>query len=358
MKSFASQLIDWQHRYGRHDLPWQATSDPYRVWLSEIMLQQTQVQSVIGYFNRFVARFPSVATLASATEQEVLALWSGLGYYQRARNLHACAQKIMHHHGGQFPRTSAELMQLPGIGRSTAAAIAAIVFKERAAILDGNVKRVLARVFCVEAPWGSPALEKKLWQRAQTLLPVNGEDMPRYTQAIMDLGATVCRARNPVCGSCPVASHCLALKNNCVVRYPLPKPLRTIPQRHAWWCVLKNDHGVWLTQQPVKGIWPGLWVPWQLDRNALPKNWLQIAQHLIGVQKIRHTFSHYRLLVEAGVVVWQKEAPPSGASAALQFFSWDQALALPLPAPVHKLLLTLCPSGKANGGAPRRNSRF
>lgn len=348
---FAELLLTWHRTHGRHDLPWQSVPpDPYKVWVSEVMLQQTQVATVIPYFHRFVARFPTVHALANATEQEVLGLWSGLGYYQRARNLHACAQKILDSHRGKFPRSAAELNTLPGIGRSTAAAIASAVFSERVAILDGNVKRVLARVTRADAPWQSPQLERLLWQQAQDRLPLDTKAMPAYTQAIMDLGALVCRARDPLCKACPVARCCEAHSHDQVTNYPKPRVKRAVPTRAAYWAVLVSARGVWLQRQPDRGIWPGLWVPWQLDLSVQPMNWQRTVKGLREVRKMRHSFSHYRLEIEAGVIAWEKTSAPQGAPQDLQQVNWSDVFALGLPAPVRKLLLTLCPFERVSGG--------
>lgn len=357
-EGFAQRLIRWQRQHGRHDLPWQTRpADPYRVWLSEVMLQQTQVATVIVYFNRFVARFPSLQALASADEQEVLALWSGLGYYQRARNLLACARSIMANHAGRFPDSAQQLMLLPGIGPSTAAAIAATVYQERSAILDGNVKRVLARMTRAQAAWGSPALERELWQEAQQRLPRAPHDMPVYTQAIMDLGAMVCRPKQPQCDQCPVASECAAARAGEVDRYPLPRLRRQVPKRLAYWAVCCNAHGVWLAQQPTSGIWPGLWLPWVIDPHALPSGWLKTISHLREIEEIKHSFTHYRLTISVAVLSWPGRGRPSGAPKGLQYFDWPAALCLPLPAPVSKLLLRLCPVGIKTDAEPSRNSR-
>jgi A/G-specific adenine glycosylase len=350
---FAQRLLAWHKTHGRHDLPWQQSPpDPYKVWVSEIMLQQTQVATVIAYFERFMQRFPSLQALAIASEQEVLALWSGLGYYQRAKNLHACAQQLMHEHGGQFPQTAQGLQALPGIGRSTAAAIAATVFQERVAILDGNVKRVLARVTRADAPWQSPALERLLWQEAAQRLPKTSKDMPAYTQAIMDLGALVCRAREPLCKACPVASLCLAQTHKEVGRYPLPKVKKTIPTRNAYWAVLLDDNGVWLEQRPDRGIWPGLWAPWHLDLAKMPGNWQQTASGLNEVIKISHSFTHYHLEIEAGVIQWQSAKAPQDAPQGLAFVCWKDVFALALPSPVRALLLRLCPFATKSDAEP------
>ena len=208
----AEAVVDWQARYGRHDLPWQNTQDPYRVWLSEIMLQQTQVVTVLDYFTRFIVRFPDVATLAQASLDDVLALWSGLGYYSRARNMHRCAQQVMIQHAGVFPQTAQLLQSLPGIGPSTAAAIASLCFQERVAILDGNVKRVLTRFLGFGADLAHQANERLLWQQAAKLLPNDDRPhhMPGYTQGMMDLGATLCTSKKPACGRCPLQSACVA----------------------------------------------------------------------------------------------------------------------------------------------------
>ena len=220
----APALVQWQAQHGRNHLPWQATRDPYRVWLSEIMLQQTQVATVLGYYSRFLAALPDVAALAAASTDDVMALWSGLGYYSRARNLHRCAQAVMREHGGQFPRSAAVLATLPGIGRTTAAAIAAFCFEERSAILDANVKRVLTRVLAFEGDLAQAAQEKALWALAEQLLPEHGHDMPRYTQALMDLGATVCTPRQPACSQCPLQAVCQAHQAHAAERYPHQNP--------------------------------------------------------------------------------------------------------------------------------------
>lgn len=384
-QTFAQRLIDWQQDAGRHDLPWQSSPpDAYRVWLSEIMLQQTQVQTVIPYFHRFIQRFPNLEALANAGEQDVLALWSGLGYYQRGRNLLACAKEIQTRFGGRFPDKAETLATLPGIGPSTAAAIASVVYQERVAILDGNVKRVLARVTCADAPWGSPALERRLWQEAQSRLPQHTEQMPRYTQAIMDLGAMVCRAKNPACNLCPVRDDCRSYATQSVADFPKPKIKRVTPTRQAHWAVLCNSAGVWLMQQATQGIWPGLWVPWRLDLQAMPTDWERTAASLVRVIEIKHAFTHYKLDISAGVIVWpqgsatksslvnksgkgmseakqarhrtSKESLPSGAPADLLFFSWTDAFALPLPAPVRTLLTKLVPFETVSGVELRKSN--
>jgi A/G-specific adenine glycosylase len=357
-KTFAVQLVRWQRRHGRHGLPWQQPPlDIYRVWISEIMLQQTQVQTVIPYYQRFMQRFPTLEALASAALSDVLALWSGLGYYRRARHLHACAQAVMTEHGGAFPKRAEALAKLPGIGPSTAAAIASLVFHERVAILDGNVKRGLARLTCAQAPWASPALESELGDHALMLLPQDTALMPAYTQAMMDLGATICRPREPLCDACPVSMHCLAHARQQVDRYPQPRLARTLATQQLVWAIFMNAAGVWLAPQSDRGIWPGLWLPWALDLAQQPRGWKKTARSLREVITVRCVLTHRRLEIAAGVFDWHAMQPPVGAPQDLRFFAWGEALALPLPAPVKKLLLRLCPSGKAIGAAPRRNNR-
>ena len=253
----ASAVITWQRQHGRHGLPWQGTRDAYRVWLSEVMLQQTQVSTVLGYYARFLERFPDVQALAGAPLDDVLALWSGLGYYSRARNMHRCAQAVVAEHGGRFPASSALLATLPGIGRSTAAAIAAFCFGERAAILDGNVKRVLTRALGFAGDLSSSAEEKRLWAEAESLLPARDVDV--YTQGLMDLGATVCSTRQPACLLCPLASMCMAHAAGTPERFPVKtKRLKRGQRQHAllW---LRQGEQLLLQQRPEKGVWAGLW---------------------------------------------------------------------------------------------------
>jgi len=275
----AERLVAWQRQSGRHHLPWQGVQDPYRVWLSEIMLQQTQVMTVLGYYERFLKRFPDVKALAAASLDEVLTLWSGLGYYSRARNLHRCAQAVAQHFDGVFPRSAEALCQLPGIGPSTASAIAAFCFDERISILDGNVKRVLTRALA----WGEDLAmvrhERALWQVAHTLVPARAQDMANYTQGLMDLGATVCSVRKPNCPACPWSDLCVARAQAQVEAFPVKTRKLKRSQRESWCLWLEHDEAVWLVQRPATGVWAGLWtlplfdseaalraqvVPWQL----------------------------------------------------------------------------------------------
>jgi A/G-specific adenine glycosylase len=257
--SFAGLVVAWQLSHGRHDMPWQKQRDAYRVWLSEIMLQQTQVTTVLGYYARFLARFPTVADLAQAELDHVLAEWAGLGYYSRARNLHRCAQAVVADHGGEFPRSAEALSQLPGIGPSTAAAIAAFCFDERSAILDGNVKRVLSRALGFGEDLAEKRHERALWSSAQVLLPERASDMPAYTQGLMDLGATVCSLRKPACIACPLQSGCIAAGEGQPEAYPVKTRKLKRKQRENWWLWLERDGCVWLEQRPAPGVWAGLW---------------------------------------------------------------------------------------------------
>ncbi len=341
--SFSSRLVRWQKQAGRHDLPWQqkgGAGDPYRVWLSEIMLQQTQVATVIPYYRRFLARFPDLASLATAPPQDVMALWSGLGYYARARNLQRAAQAIVATHGGRFPQRIEDIAALPGIGRSTAAAIAVFAFGARAAILDGNVKRVLARVFGIEGFPGDKAVEQRLWALAESLLP--NRALTHYTQGLMDLGATLCTRARPRCGDCPVAAQCVARREDRVAELPTPKPRRAIPQRTVTLLVLRHRGRVLLEQRPPKGIWGGL-----LSLPELPAG--KNPQHHVGqrfgstvappaaLPVVRHAFTHFRLEITPLLCKVSRCNTPEGSV-------WWRLKALdtaPLPAPIRKILASL-----------------
>jgi len=334
--SIAQRVVRWQRRHGRHDLPWQGTRDPYRVWLSEVMLQQTQVATVLNYYPRFLARFPDVAALAAAPLEDVLALWSGLGYYGRARNLHRCAQAVVAEHGGRFPPSSAALVALPGIGRSTAAAIAAFCFGERAAILDGNVKRVLTRAIGFGGDLAKPTEQRALWQAAEALLPARG--IESYTQGLMDLGAQVCSARRPACDCCPLAAVCVARAQGAPERYPLKtKTLRRGRRRHAllW---LRRGNAVWLAQRPPKGVWAGLMSLPEFDDpgalQALVDRWPGKGDWLPNVE---HALTHFDWTLQP--LRWtlpaRAKAPDLGPG---RWVTRDQALTLGLPAPVRRLL--------------------
>jgi A/G-specific adenine glycosylase len=260
--TFAETMVSWQKTHGRNHLPWQNTQDPYRVWLSEIMLQQTQVTTVLGYYAKFLAHFPTVAELAAAPQDQVMGLWSGLGYYSRARNLHQCAQDVMTRFGGVFPQTAQELMTLPGIGRSTAAAVASFCFSERVAIMDGNVKRVLTRVWAYDADLSVSQNEKTLWEKAEAALPSRQlkTAMPRYSQALMDLGATLCLPRKPHCPSCPVRGECQAHALGSPEKFPVKTRKLKRSSEVLWLLMALNKKGeVWLEKRPAKGIWASLY---------------------------------------------------------------------------------------------------
>ena len=256
--TFSERLITWQRQHGRHDLPWQV-SNPYAVWLSEIMLQQTQVATVLDYYPRFLARFPSVEDLAAAPQDEVLALWAGLGYYSRARNLHKAAQQVVEQFNGAFPATRTEWETLCGVGRSTAAAIAAFAFQQRETILDGNVKRVLCSVYAQDGLPQDKKFEHQLWQLAESLLPPARADMPAYTQGLMDLGATVCKRSKPLCVQCPMADICQAKAQNRIDELPRRKTAAAVTTLPLYWLVVRQSNGaVLLEKRPQKGIWGGL----------------------------------------------------------------------------------------------------
>ncbi|EJN06697.1 A/G-specific adenine glycosylase [Herbaspirillum sp. YR522] len=343
--SFSAEVIAWQKQHGRHKLPWQNTRDAYRVWLSEIMLQQTQVAAVIPYYQRFLARCPDVFSLAAAPSEDVMSLWAGLGYYTRARNLHKCAQRVVAEYGGRFPDDPALLAELPGIGRSTAAAIAAFSYGRRAAILDGNVKRVFARVFGVDGYPGAKPIEDKLWQRAVALLPE--QDIEAYTQGLMDLGATLCVRGTPACARCPLAGRCVALTQDRIGELPVSKPKKAVPERETVMLVVTNGHDVLLEQRPDSGIWGGLLsLPEiavgdaaQLDAavHALLGPYGQIAA-CRKLQPFSHVFTHFKLHVAPYQVALEARASMT-AQQALLWYPARRLADAPLPAPVKKLLL-------------------
>ncbi len=298
MSGFATRLLDWFDAHGRHDLPWQHPRTAYRVWVSEIMLQQTRVETVIPYFLSFMDRFPDVRALAMAPADEVLHLWAGLGYYARARNLQQAARLLVERHGGELPAEPAALQALPGIGRSTAAAILAQAFGQAEAILDGNVRRVLARHAGVDGWPGSPGVQRRLWSLAEARVP--GFRMADYTQAIMDLGATVCTRGRPDCGRCPVAADCVALAQDRVAELPTPRPGRALPVRTRWAGLLRSPEGVFLERRPASGIWGGLYSLPERDDAMELRDWIlsrwPAAQPIkLPVDRIGHVFSHYRL---------------------------------------------------------------
>jgi A/G-specific adenine glycosylase len=322
---FAQKLILWQRRHGRHGLPWQGTRDPYRVWLSEVMLQQTQVAAVVPYYQRFLARFPDVETLGAASEEEVLALWSGLGYYARGRNLLHAARAVAAR--GGFPRQAASLAELPGVGPSTAAAIAAFAFGERAAILDGNVKRVLARRFgAVE--------EKTQWALARRLLP--SRDIETYTQALMDFGATLCTRASPSCERCPLARECVARREDRIAELPVPRRRKALPLRTASWLVLLHRGEVLLERRPSEGLWGGLWVfP---EGGIRRREWRVVSTAKLA--PVEHGFTHFRLRARPLRVDLAAKGTRS-RSDQRKWFPLALAARAAVPAPVRSLLLAL-----------------
>ena len=411
--SFASRLILWQRTHGRHDLPWQGANgmtrcaqasgagmpsprrlpqsagsaitsdlasvvgspsrmasrsisnvseaDAYRVWLSEIMLQQTQVATVIPYYRRFIASFPDIAALAAATEDQVLAHWSGLGYYARGRNLRRAAQIIVEKHHGKFPHQYEQILELPGIGRSTAAAICALAWHERRAILDGNVKRLLAR-YCGIAGWaGNKEVETQLWQQAEALLPPG--DVATYTQSLMDMGATVCTRSRPKCAACPVQAGCIALQTERIAEFPAPRPRKAMPEKYATFLLLMHGTDILLEKRSGSGIWGGLWCPPQFDDEGAAREWFvrngMDASHGERLETFTHTFTHFKLHITplkiqlarkplraaqpGSVCCWgfsplQPRRTPCGCSVWLDV---EEALQAAIPSPVRSLLQTI-----------------
>ena len=336
MTDFANRLLAWFDTHGRKDLPWQV-ADPYCIWVSEIMLQQTQVQTVIPYYERFLRAFPTVTALADADIDAVLEHWSGLGYYARARNLHAAAQRIRDEFNGRFPRDFEDACALPGIGRSTAGAILALAFGQRHAILDGNVKRVLSRHRAVAGWPGKAAVAKELWAIAEAHTPT--ERVAEYTQAIMDLGATLCARSSPRCDACPVRGDCQALLQGRVAQYPGRKPRKEKPLRTTTMVLAVRDGAVYLERRPPAGIWGGLWSLPELDDGNVD-DWCQArlaaeGQDIRSWNTLRHSFSHYdldirpvvvqidgasRTVADCDAATWHRldDAPPGGIAAPVQ----------------------------------------
>jgi A/G-specific adenine glycosylase len=343
--TFAPRLLAWFDTAGRHDLPWQHPREPYRVWLSEIMLQQTQVRTVIPYFERFVTALPGVRALAQAPMDDVLALWSGLGYYARARNLHAAARQCVELHDGELPRDIDALTALPGIGRSTAAAIASQAWGDRHAILDGNVKRVLARFHGIEGWPGLPVVEQRMWALAQSHLPTGDlARMADYTQAQMDLGATLCTRADPACAVCPLREDCVARIEGRTAQLPTAKPGKASPQKHACVLWLEDDTGrVLLQRRPPRGIWASLWTLPQADDAQAARTWFDA--HATGafaaagaLAPIDHAFSHFRLQLQPLRLGGVALKPRVGDNDDLRWVDRAGLASLGLPAPIRKLL--------------------
>jgi A/G-specific adenine glycosylase len=341
MSDFAQRLIAWQRSHGRHDLPWQGQA-AYRVWLSEIMLQQTQVATVIPYYLRFIASFPDVKALAAASEDEVLAHWSGLGYYARGRNLHKAARIIAERFNGEFPRKFEDIVELPGIGRSTAAAVCALAYHEHRAILDGNVKRVLARYCGIEGWAGEKKVEEKLWQQAEALLPQH--DVATYTQALMDMGATVCVRSRPRCAACPVQADCIAVQTDRTAQLPSPRPKKAVPERTAVFLLLMHGNDILLEKRPGSGIWGGLWCPPQFDDEDAARDWFaRNGMEARGGERLAtftHTFTHFRLHITPLKVELARK-PVRVAEPGMVWLEVGEALGGAIPTPVRAILKQL-----------------
>ena len=347
--SFSADLIAWQKQHGRHQLPWQNTRDPYRIWLSEIMLQQTQVAAVIPYYLRFLESFPTVAALAAAPVEEIMAQWSGLGYYTRARNLHQCAQAVVTLHGGVFPSDVSVLVTLPGIGRSTAAAVAAFAFGARAAILDGNVKRVFCRAFGIAGYPGEKRVENLLWERAEALMPER--DIESYTQGLMDLGATLCTRTKPLCETCPLQARCVAAASGRTAELPERKPKKAIPEKSTVMLVVLHQGEVLLEQRPGYGIWGGLLSLPELSRMQSSLMSESVSRHALEVALVEfgeiesfalltdfsHGFTHYKLQVKPVQITLLRRFSFAGQGG-YQWVPLKGIASAALPAPVKKLL--------------------
>lgn len=343
--TFSDAVIGWQRQHGRHALPWQNTRDAYRVWLSEIMLQQTQVSAVIPYYQRFLERFPDVLSLARAPGEDVMSHWSGLGYYTRARNLHKCAIRVASDYDSRFPDDPEQLADLPGIGRSTAAAIAAFAYGKRAAILDGNVKRVFARVFGIEGFPGSKPVEDDLWLRAVALLPQTG--IESYTQGLMDLGATLCTRTKPACERCPLAARCVALHTDRVSVLPVRKPKKKVPEKDTVMLVVRKNNAVLLEQRPESGIWGGLLslpempvcdpddVLREVTRVLLPFGQVRRYSQL---QPFTHVFTHFKLHITPYLVELEETDSSADIAAPYVWYASNKLDTAPLPVPARKLL--------------------
>lgn len=359
---FAAALIAWQRVHGRSGLPWQHTRDPYVVWLSEVMLQQTQVSTVLTYFPRFLSRFPDVQSLAAAAGDDVMALWSGLGYYSRARNLHRCAQVVVAEHGGEFPRSAHDLATLPGIGASTAAAIAAFCHGEKISILDGNVRRVLSRLLAFSGDLSLAPAQKELGLLAQALVPetASGDDMTAYTQGLMDLGATVCARSRPLCERCPVSALCRARAAGTTDQFPV-KTRKLLRRHETWWLLLarrvlpSGQVDWWLQRRPSRGIWAGLYCAPVFESETILMDALEVAQrdqvHLL--EPVSHSLTHRELRLQPmllDLAMLQADV----VSGEGQWVSASDLQAHGIPAPVRALLMAQASLPVARRQAPAR----
>ncbi|SDK11053.1 A/G-specific DNA-adenine glycosylase [Ferrimonas sediminum] len=345
MKPFSERVIEWYQLAGRKTLPWQQQKSPYRVWISEIMLQQTQVTTVIPYYLRFMQRFPNIESLAQAPVDDVLHHWTGLGYYARARNLHAAAKRIQAEHQGQFPTDIEQVMALPGIGRSTAGAVLSLSLGQIHPILDGNVKRVLARHRAIGGWPGKKAVENSLWQTSEQFTPTEG--IHAYNQAMMDLGAMICTRSKPDCQQCPLNQDCRAYLANTIAEYPGKKPKKDKPEKHCLQLILIHDNRVLLQQRPPSGIWGGLWCFPQFEDRQQLEDYLQ--QHRLDndcrpLTAFRHTFSHYHLHIQPLLL---KLASTTGliAESGPRWFNLNEPPQVGLPAPTETLLTKLATGG-------------
>jgi len=351
MTPFAARVVAWQRAHGRRDLPWQASRDAYRIWLSEVMLQQTQVATVLPYYPRFIDAFPTVDALAAAPIARVLECWSGLGYYRRAHHLHAAACSVVERHHGRFPTDAATLATLPGIGRSTAAAIAAFASGERGAILDGNVKRVLARHRGIEGWPGAPRVSGLFWRSAEALLPATSDcerdrqAIADYTQGMMDLGATICTRAKPRCDACPVADDCVARLEGRVGVLPSTRPRKALPKREVVVLLLERDGTLLLEERPPTGIWSGLRsfpeAPLGIDvrSHVLARFGVGVASES-WLPTLTHAFTHFALTMHP-VRVRVEPAQPSVNMPGVEWFDVDSALAAALPSPIRRLIRSL-----------------
>jgi A/G-specific adenine glycosylase len=346
MPAFSDAIVVWQKQHGRHDLPWQNTTDPYAIWVAEIMLQQTQVTTVIAYYAKFIQRFSDIATLAIATQEEVLQCWSGLGYYSRARNLHDAAQKIIDDFSGVFPGQFDDILSLPGIGRSTAAAISTFALNKPQPILDGNVKRIFARHFLIDGWSSTPEVQKKMWAIAECENPT--EDAIAYTQGLMDLGATLCTRSKPKCDDCPLMKNCKAYAENKTHCLPTPKPKKIIPQRETTMLVIRMGKDVLLEKRPQKGIWAGLWSLPEISMSDIAS---KIAQKKFGLTVepdeplaiVNHAFTHYKLAITPQPLQ-VISSPNNSKISGLPNYIWlpiEDAIGAALPTPVRNILLSL-----------------
>jgi len=338
--AFGEEVVAWQRQHGRHDLPWQGTRNAYRIWVSEIMLQQTQVGTVVPYYERFMARFPDVAALAVADQDTVLSHWSGLGYYSRARHLHRAARIIRDVHGGSFPSGFEAVASLPGIGRSTAGAIMVFAYGERHPILDGNVKRVLARVCGIAGYPGDAVVANALWEAAQRLLPEKGVES--YTQGLMDIGATLCRRRQPFCGMCPVNHSCSALRDGRIDELPAPRPRKVLPHRSTVMLILEHRGALLLERRPAPGIWGGLWCFPEIPGGEDPTDFslrhfganISNLEHMASVE---HGFTHFSLTISPR---WLEVSSvlPRIAEPGHQWLPIDEIGGAAIPAPVRRIV--------------------